>query len=69
MMKFRYNIMQKSFENKYNFLCSDTYSLVCSIPHDEISTWVKQNREHFDLSDSNREDMKDATHKKKLGHN
>ena len=46
---------------------SDTDSLIYLIYHDDIYEWIKDNREHFDLSDSKREDMKDNTNKKRLG--
>jgi hypothetical protein len=48
-------------------LYSDTDSMVYQIFTEDIYEWVKQNRQHFDLSDSIREDMKDNTNKKKLG--
>ena len=30
--------------------------------HDDIYKWIKQNREHFDLSDSVNDNMNDNTH-------
>ena len=46
---------------------SDTDSLVYSIQHEDIYEWIKNNSNHFDLSDSIRSDMKDNNNKKVLG--
>ena len=67
MMDFHYNTIHKNFEGKYNVLYSDTDSLVYSIQHDDIYEWIKQNKQHFDLSDSIRTELKDNTNKKVLG--
>ena len=67
MMDFHYNTIHKNFENKYNLIYSDTDSLVYRIEHDDIYDWIKENKEHFDLSDSIRQDLKDNTNKKVLG--
>jgi hypothetical protein len=67
MMDFHYNTIHKNFENNYNVIYSDTDSLVYRIEHDDIYEWVKENKEHFDLSDSIRQDLKDNTNKKVLG--
>jgi len=67
MLKFHYNVIEKNFKNTYKLIYSDTDSLIYLIYHDDIYEWVKDNREHFDLSDSKREDMKDNTNKKRLG--
>ena len=67
MMDFHYNTIHKNFEGKYNVLYSDTDSLVYSIQHDDIYEWIKQNKQHFDLSDSIRTELKDNTKKKVLG--
>ncbi|MFM7982164.1 MAG: hypothetical protein ACKPKO_22880, partial [Candidatus Fonsibacter sp.] len=45
-------------------LYSDTDSLVYSIQHDDIYEFIKQNKQHFDLSDSIRTELKDNTNKK-----
>ena len=66
MMKFHYNIIHKNFENNYNLLYSDTDSLIYSIKHEDIYEWIKQNKEHFDLSDCQRLDLYDNTNKKVL---
>ena len=39
-------------------------SLVYLINHEDIYEWIKQNKEHFDLSDSHRKDLYDDTNKK-----
>ena len=66
-MEFHYGVIQKDFKENSNLIYSDTDSLVYSIKHPDIYEWIKENREHFDLSDSVRPDMKDATNKKALG--
>ena len=67
MMKFHYEVIQKQFDDKADLLYSDTDSLVYSIEHEDIFEWIKENREHFDLSDSIRPDLKDNTNKKVIG--
>ena len=67
MMDFHYNTIHNNFEGKYNLLYSDTDSLVYSIQHDDIYAWIKQSKQHFDLSDSIRPDLKDNTNNKVLG--
>ena len=62
-----HNTIHTNFEGIYNLIYSDTDSLVYSIQHEEIYKWIKDNKEHFDLSDSIRPDMKDNTNKKVLG--
>ena len=61
MMKFHYNTIEKNFKDKYNLIYSDTDSLVYSLEHEDIYEWIKQNKNHFDLSDSVRSDMIDNT--------
>ena len=63
-MDFHYNTIEKNFKDQYNLIYSDTDSLVYSIEHEDIYEWIKQNREHFDLSGTIRKDMKDNTNKK-----
>ena len=67
MMDFHYNTIHESFGNDYNLIYSDTDSLVYSIKHPDIYEWIKENKNHFDLSDSIRTDLKDNTNKKVLG--
>ena len=67
MMDFHYNTIHENFENKYNLIYSDTDSLVYSIQHPDIYEWIKNNGQHFDLSDSKRSDMKDNANIKALG--
>ena len=67
MMEFHYGVIQKDFKENSNLIYSDTDSLVYSIKHPDIYEWIKENREHFDLSDSVRPDMKDTSNKKTLG--
>ena len=67
MMEFHYGVIQKNFHGNYNLIYSDTDSLVYSMKHPDIYDWIKENRVHFDLSDSVRPDMKDTSNKKTLG--
>ena len=67
MLDFHYNVIHKNFEGQYNLIYSDTDSLVYNIKHDDIYEWIKDNREHFDLSESVRPVMLDTTNKKVLG--
>lgn len=67
MMDFHYNTIHKNFENNYNLIYSDTDSLIYSIKHDDIYEWIKDNKIHFDLSDSIRTELKDNTNKKVIG--
>ena len=67
MMEFHYNTIQTNFPGKHNLIYSDTDSMAYYIQHEDIYEWIKQNKQHFDLSDSARADMKDNTNKKVLG--
>jgi hypothetical protein len=67
MMKYHYGVIEKHFSGAYQLLYSDTDSMVYQIFTEDIYEWVKQNRQHFDLSDSIRKGMKDNTNEKKLG--
>ena len=64
MMDFHYNTLHESCGNDFHLIYSDTDSLVYSIKHYE---WIKENKNHFDLSDSIRTDLKDNTNKTVLG--
>ena len=66
-MELHYNTIQANFPGKHNLIYSDTDSMVYYIQHEDIRKWVKQNKDHFDLSDSARPDMRDNTNKKVLG--
>ena len=57
-------LLKKHFHNNYKFIYGDTDSLVYHIYHNDIYDWIKNNKEHFDLSDSLRPDLKDDTNKK-----
>ena len=61
MTKFHYEVIHKLFENKSCLIYSDTAILVYNIRYDDIYEWIKQNREHFDLSDSFNGHMRDNT--------
>ena len=67
MMDFHYNVIHKNFEGRYNLIYSDTDSFVYYIKHNDIYDWIKNNKHHFDLSDSLRPDLKDNTNKKVIG--
>ena len=58
MMEFHYNVIHKEFEGKYNLLYSDTDSLIYDIRDPDIYKWIGNNKDHFDLSDSLRPELK-----------
>ena len=58
MMDFHYNTIHKNFEGRYNPLYSNTDSVVYQIKHDDIYEWIKQNKQHFDTSDSKQQALK-----------
>ena len=66
-MKCHYDIFHNSFEGRYNLINSDTDSLVYNIQHDNIYQWIKENKIHFDLSDSVRDGLKDNENKHVIG--
>ena len=66
MLKFHYDIIEKQFKDKYALLYGDTDSFVYNINHPDIYEWIKENSEHFDLSDYTRADMKSNKTKKSL---
>ena len=55
------------FKDNYNLSYSDTDSLVYSIQHHDIYEWIKNNKQHFDLSSSLRPDLKDTENNKVVG--
>jgi hypothetical protein len=67
MMEFHYGVIEKEFKNKYELIYSDTDSMVYNFKHPDIYDWIKNNKHHFDLSESERPDLKDNTNKKVLG--
>ena len=67
MLDFHYNVINNEFEKKYNLIYSDTDSLVYNIKSPDLYDWIKNNKQHFDLSDSLRTDLKDDANKKVLG--
>ena len=66
VMEFHYGVIEKEFKNKHELIYSDTDSLVYNIKHPDVYDWIKHNKQHFDLSESLRPDMKDNTNKKVL---
>jgi len=67
MMEFHYGVVEKEFQNKYDLIYSDTDSMVYNFKHPDIYDWIKNNNQHFDLSESLRPDMKDNKNKKAFG--
>ena len=67
MMDYHYNVVHKKFEARYKLVYSDTDSFFYVIQHEDIYKWIKENPEHFDLSDSLRPNLKDNTNKKVQG--
>ena len=67
MLEFHYNVIDKQFGKRANFIYSDTDSFVYEIEHDDIYKWQQENEdEWFDLSDSKRADLRSDKNKKKL---
>ena len=66
MLDFHYNTIHK---NLNNLIYTDTDSLIYSIKHEEIYIYkrIKENKYHFDLSDSIRMELKDNTNNKVIG--
>jgi len=52
MMDVHYNVIQKQYGNRAKLIYSDTSSFVYEIEHNNISDWIKEHKEHFDLSKS-----------------
>ena len=52
MLRFHYEVIEKHFEGKYNYLYSDTDSCVYQIYCEDIYQWMKDNPQYFDLTDS-----------------
>ena len=67
MMKYHYEVMQPAFGKRCHLLHSDTDSVVYEVYTDDIYKWMKQNSEHFDLSDCKQKWLQDNTNKKALG--
>ena len=67
MMKFVYEVIHSNFDGRYKIVYSVTDSLVIDIKHPDIYEWIKENKQHFDLAESNRVDTKDLTNENKLG--
>ena len=59
MMSFKH-IFQTNIKKLYG----DTDSGVYAIEHPDIYEWMKENKEHLDLSDMARADLKDNTDQK-----
>ena len=70
MMNFHYNVIDKNFHGNHSVLYSDTDSLVYEIRNQNVFTWITNNKEYFDLSETMNPKMawlKDDTNKKRLG--
>ena len=62
------DVIHKEFENNYNLIYSDTDSFIYNLKTHDLYEWInKNNKQHFDLSDSKRAELKDNTNKKVLG--
>ena len=62
-LQLHYHVIEKHLENKYTLPYSDTDSFVYNIKHPDMYEWIKENKEHFDLSYYKREGMRDNEHK------
>ena len=58
MMDFHYNVIEAQFGSRAKVIYSDTDSFVYEIEHATIHDWIADNKEWFDLSDSNRDALK-----------
>ena len=67
MMDFHYNVIEENFKDRYNLIYSDTDSMVYEIFDNDMYKWMKEHSEHFDLSESSKEWLKDSTNKKVIG--
>jgi hypothetical protein len=65
-MKFVHEVIHNIFEGRCKIVNSDTDSLMIDIKHPDICEWVKDNKQHLHLAESNRADMKDLTNDKKF---
>ena len=63
MMRFHYGVIEATFKGQSDLMYSDTDSLVYDMQHPDVNEWLNENREHFELSDSKRADMRDYTNK------
>ena len=64
MMKVNYDVMHKDFENRCNLNNTGPDSFVYNKKHDDIYKCIKQNREHFDISESVNDHMRDNMNEK-----
>jgi hypothetical protein len=67
MMRFHYNVIEKTFPGSYDLIYSDTDSFVYDIRCPDVYDWVWKQRKHFDLSESLREEVWNDENKKVLG--
>jgi hypothetical protein len=68
MLELHYDVTDKQVGEKAKLIYSDTDSFVYEIEHQDIYKWQKENeKEWFELSDSNREYLQSNENKKKLG--
>ncbi len=67
MMDFHYNVIQEQFGDRAKLIYSDTDSFVYEIEHDNMYNWIQENKGWFDLSKSEREDLKCKDNENILG--
>ena len=67
MMDLHYNVTQKQFAGHIKLLYSDTATFYYLMEYPDIYNWMGQNKEHFDLSDCVRPELRDDANKKKIG--
>ena len=67
MLDFHYNVIQKQFGNRAKLIYSDTDSFVYEIEHNNIYEWIKENKEYFDLSKSERPELNCKSNESALG--
>ncbi len=66
-MDFHYNVIQAQFGNRAKLIYSDTDSFVYEIEHENIYDWIKKHKNWFDLSKSEREDLRCSDNENVLG--
>ena len=66
-MNFHYGVIEKQFKDQYELLYGDTDSFIYLINHPDIYNWIKENKQHFDLSESLNSDIKNDDNKKVEG--
>ena len=65
LIRCHYDVIHAIFEGNCNLIYSDGF--VYDIRHLDIYDWISQSREHFDLTESMKADLKGDTNDKVVG--